>query len=133
MLLRLKKKEKDKVEKEIAKSQETPTHHEQVKDTSFQVPVMDVIPLSIVLPARSSDVGETTYLGQAAAEKAWNEILTQHGYKPKKQSTSSDTRKVPRGFTKQMVRDFRDRKAAEEKEQQEKVAQTPPSPSPGPE
>lgn len=129
----IEKREKDRIKKEMAKSQETPTHHEQVKDTSFQIPVMDAIPLSIVLPTRSPHVGETTYLGQAATEKAWNEILTQHGYKPKKQSTSSDTGKAPRGYTKQSVRDFLDRKAAEAREQQEKVAQTPPPPGPGPE
>ena len=119
-------------EKGKAKSQKTPTPHEQAKDTSQQVPIMNAIPLSTMLPARSSHIGVTPYPGQAAAEKTWNEILTQHGYKPKKQSSSSKIGKAPRGYTKQMFREFLDKKKAEEKEQLEKVTQTSPPPGPGP-
>ena len=91
---------------------------------------MDAIPLSTMQPAKSSRTGEVLYPGKADAEKIWNEILTKHGHQPKKQTSSTETGKAPRGYTKQMVRDFLDRKKAEEKEKL--ATQVPPPPAPGP-
>ena len=128
----IEKKGEGRVRKERAKSQETPTTHEQAKDISQQVPIMNAIPLSTIFPARSSHIGVTPYPGQAVAEKTWNEILTEHGYKPKKQSSSSEIGKAPRGYTKKMFHEFLDKKKAEEKEQLERVTQTSPPPGPSP-
>ena len=92
---------------------------------------MNAIPLSTVLPAKSPHIREVSHPGKAEGERLWNEILTKHGHKPKKQTSSLETGKVPRGYTKQMVQDFIERKKAEEKE--ELATQVPPPPAPGPE
>ena len=101
-----------------AETQKAPTSHKQVKVPHRQVPIMDAIPLSTMHPAKSSHTGEVSYRGKAEAERIWNEILTKHGHQPKKQTASTEMGKAPRGYTKQMVRDFVDRKKAEEKEKQ---------------
>ena len=85
-----------------------------------------------MLLVRSSHIGVDPYLGQAAAEKTWNEILSEHGYKPKKQSSSSKMGKVPRGYTKQMLREFLDKQKMEENEQLGKTVQPSPPPASGP-
>ena len=122
----------DKVRKNSAKSQKTPVPHEQAKETSRQALIMNVIPLSTMPPAKSSHTGDASYPGKENAEKLWNEILTKHGHQPKKQTSSAEMEKAPRGYTKQMVHDFIDRKKAEEKAKLEKVNQASPPPATGP-
>ena len=88
--------------------------------------VMNAIPLNTVLPTTSSHAREVSFPGMAEAEKIWNDIVTKYGSKPKKQTSSAERGKVPRGYTKQMVQDWANRKKAEEKEKL--AAQVPPPP-----
>ena len=115
--------------KEKTKPQKVPISREPTKVPSQWILIMNAIPLSTMHPTKSSHTGEVSYPGKADAEKLWNEILTKHGHQPKKQAASSEAGKAPRGYTKQMVRDFLDRKKAEEKEEQ--ATQVPPPPAPG--
>ena len=91
---------------------------------------MNAIPLSTMLPTKSPHIREVSHPGKAEAERLWNEILTKHGHKPKKQTSSSEMGKVPRGYMKQMVRDFIEKKKAEEKEELVTQVPLPPAPSP---
>ncbi len=120
--------EKDILGKGKAKVQEASSRCEEVGETDPKIPIMDAIPLKAIRPTSDPAHEKSTHLGQVTIKKTWDEILKQQGYKRKKQSASRGSVKLPRGYTKHMVHEFLERKAAKEKEKQKKVAQNPPPP-----